>query len=64
MGVLTEELRAKLPPTDSRFRPDLKAWEVSNIELATSEKYRLEQNQRKRRKEVKALLNESMPSVN
>ena len=44
LGVLSDELAAKLPPTDSRFRPDLKAWELANINLATSEKNRLENN--------------------
>ncbi len=42
-----------LPPTDTRFRTDQRAWENGNIDFATSEKDRLERNQRSRRKERK-----------
>ncbi len=38
-------------PTDCRFRPDLRAYENGDLELAASEKHRLEELQRKRRKE-------------
>ena len=40
-----------LPPTDSRLRPDIRALEQNDIRLASTEKDRLEVNQRKRRKE-------------
>lgn len=40
-----------LPPTDSRFRPDQRALEFRQLELAAEEKNRLEEKQRQRRKE-------------
>ncbi|XP_068557705.1 oxysterol-binding protein-related protein 2-like [Cebidichthys violaceus] len=38
------------PPTDSRFRPDIRAMENGDIDLASSEKKRLEEKQRMARK--------------
>ena len=38
-----------LPPTDSRFRPDQRALELNDDELAVEEKARLEGGQRERR---------------
>jgi len=35
-----------LPPTDSRFRPDQRALENGNYEVASNEKHRLEEKQR------------------
>ena len=29
MNHMSEELRSKLPPTDSRLRPDIRLWENS-----------------------------------
>lgn len=46
----TERLRTKLPPTDSRFRPDQYAHERGDFDLATAEKLRLEEKQRTARK--------------
>jgi len=43
-----------LPPTDCRFRPDQRALEYGNEELAANEKFRLEEKQRARRKELQA----------
>ena len=40
----------KYPPTESRLRPDVHAYEYGDFELASFEKNRLEENQRKRRK--------------
>ena len=40
----------KLPPTDSRFRPDQRALENGEFHLAASEKHRLEEKQREARK--------------
>lgn len=37
---------AVIPPTDSRFRPDLRAYENGEMELASAEKTRLEERQR------------------
>ena len=56
LNLLPPALEAKLPPTDSRLRKDVRAWEHSDLEAAQAEKYRLETNQRARRKEVKELL--------
>ena len=42
--------RDKLPPTDSRFRPDQRAAEEGEIELAETLKAKLEEKQRERRK--------------
>jgi hypothetical protein len=50
LNFLPEDLKPKLPPTDSRFREDQRAYEQGNIELATKEKSKLEDNQRARRK--------------
>jgi len=47
---LTAEMLAKLPPTDCRLRPDIRAYEYGNIKLAGEEKHRLEESQRLRRK--------------
>jgi oxysterol-binding protein 1 len=43
---LPESLKPKLPPTDARFRPDLKALESGDFKLAAVEKNRLEEKQR------------------
>ena len=56
LNLLSNELISKLPPTDSRFRPDLRAWENGDVQLASSEKSRLEQNQRERRKQIQEQL--------
>lgn len=48
LNNISEELRSKLPPTDSRLRPDMRAWESCNHDLAQSEKDRIESNQDKR----------------
>eukprot|EP00198_Chlamydomonas_reinhardtii_P008803 XP_001698140.1 predicted protein [Chlamydomonas reinhardtii] len=42
-----------LPPTDCRFRPDIRALELGEWNRATSEKLRLEEKQRSARKERK-----------
>lgn len=51
LNNLTDELKAQLPPTDSRLRPDQRALENHDYDLAASEKHRLEEKQRKARKE-------------
>ncbi|KER22356.1 hypothetical protein T265_09527 [Opisthorchis viverrini] len=47
---LSRSPRSLLPPTDSRFRPDIRALELGDLEVAASEKERLEQKQRRVRK--------------
>lgn len=49
LNELTPELVDKLPKTDSRFRPDVRALENGNNALAEDEKSRIEQMQRDRR---------------
>jgi hypothetical protein len=47
---IDDKLRPWLPPTDSRLRPDQRAMEDGEYDLAASEKNRLEENQRARRR--------------
>lgn len=49
-GHLSAELAALLPPTDSRFRTDVRAFEHGDLEMTEKEKLRLEEKQRARRK--------------
>ncbi|KAK3427552.1 hypothetical protein EUGRSUZ_F03748 [Eucalyptus grandis] len=46
LNELTPGLKEKLPPTDSRLRPDQRHLENGEYEMANSEKLRLEQRQR------------------
>ena len=46
LNVISYELKSKIPPTDSRLRPDVRYWENGDLENAQREKDRLEQNQR------------------
>lgn len=50
LNEITPGLREKLPPTDSRLRPDQRHLENGEYELANAEKLRLEQLQRQARK--------------
>lgn len=50
LNELTPGLREKLPPSDSRLRPDQRHLENGEYELANAEKLRLEQLQRQARK--------------
>jgi hypothetical protein len=47
---IDDKLRPWIAPTDSRLRPDQRAMEEGAYDLAASEKNRLEENQRARRK--------------
>lgn len=58
---LPPDLVPGIPSTDSRFRPDQRALENGNIELATSEKMRLEEKQRKAKKNREENLIEYKP---
>jgi len=55
LNHLSSQLLTKLPPTDSRLRPDMQYWEKQEGDLAGKEKERLEDNQRQRRKEIKKI---------
>jgi hypothetical protein len=46
LNKLTPEMERTLPSTDCRFRPDQRALENGDHDLATSEKHRLEKKQR------------------
>ncbi|CAA7401541.1 unnamed protein product [Spirodela intermedia] len=50
LNELTPELKEKLPPTDSRRRPDQRCLEKGEYMTANAEKLRLEQRQRQARK--------------
>ena len=56
LNLLPDKLKGKLPPTDSRLRGDIRAWENGDEGLASKEKERLEKIQRSRRQELKKLL--------
>ncbi|XP_007559444.1 oxysterol-binding protein-related protein 1 isoform X1 [Poecilia formosa] len=46
LNELDKSMEGVLPPTDSRLRPDIRAMENGDIDLASSEKKRLEEKQR------------------
>ncbi|XP_067373420.1 oxysterol-binding protein-related protein 6 isoform X2 [Channa argus] len=50
LNELCPELKDVLPRTDARFRPDQRHLEEGNLEIASSEKHRIEDMQRVRRK--------------
>ncbi|XP_063743040.1 oxysterol-binding protein-related protein 6 isoform X3 [Eleginops maclovinus] len=50
LNELCPELKDALPRTDARFRPDQRHLEEGNLEMASSEKQRIEDMQRVRRK--------------
>ncbi|KAK4433675.1 Oxysterol-binding protein-related protein 1C [Sesamum alatum] len=50
LNELVPGLKEKLPPTDSRLRPDQRCLENGEYEMANAEKLRLEQRQRQARK--------------
>ncbi|KAL8789992.1 MAG: hypothetical protein Q9213_000878 [Squamulea squamosa] len=49
--ALPDRLRPMLPPTDTRFRPDQRAMEDGEYDLAAEEKNRVEEKQRAKRRE-------------
>ena len=53
LNEITDDLIGKLPPTDSRYRPDVRALENGQLDLAEEEKGRVEQMQRIRRSNEK-----------
>jgi hypothetical protein len=50
LNEIASDLKGKLPPTDSRYRPDVRALEEGNLDLAEQEKTRVEEMQRERRR--------------
>ncbi|KAF8587365.1 hypothetical protein K439DRAFT_1549545 [Ramaria rubella] len=49
LNEITTDIEGKLPPTDTRYRPDLRALEEGDVILAEAEKARVEIAQRERR---------------
>uniref|UniRef100_A0A8C4H206 Oxysterol-binding protein n=1 Tax=Dicentrarchus labrax TaxID=13489 RepID=A0A8C4H206_DICLA len=50
LNELEKSMEGVIPPTDSRLRPDIRAMENGDIDLASAEKKRLEEKQRMSRK--------------
>ena len=48
LNNITDDFKNIIPPTDSRLRPDQRALENQNLELAEKEKKRIEEKQRNR----------------
>ncbi|KMP02042.1 oxysterol-binding protein 1 [Coccidioides immitis RMSCC 2394] len=55
LNEITAVEKAKLPPTDSRLRPDQRALENGDVDQAENLKALLEEKQRHRRKEMEAV---------
>ncbi|KAI0036658.1 Oxysterol-binding protein-domain-containing protein [Vararia minispora EC-137] len=51
LNEITPDLVGNLPPTDSRYRPDVRALEEGRLDDSEREKERLEEAQRERRRE-------------
>ncbi|TBU64886.1 Oxysterol-binding protein-domain-containing protein [Dichomitus squalens] len=51
LNEITPDLKGYLPPTDSRYRPDVRALEEGDLDTAEQEKQRIEDLQRQRRQE-------------
>jgi len=50
LNEITSDMEGKLPPTDSRCRPDVRALEEGHLEVAEEAKTRVEEAQRERRR--------------
>ena len=61
LNYLSNALKEKLPPTDTRLRPDQRALEDGETDLAIKEKHRLEESQRARRREMEKNKQEHVP---
>lgn len=59
---IDDKLQPWIAPTDSRLRPDQRAMEDGEYDLAATEKNRLEENQRARRREREARGEEFVPA--
>lgn len=51
LNGIPDRLRPQLPPTDTRLRPDQRAMEDGEYDLAATEKHRVEEKQRAKRRE-------------
>jgi len=61
LNALPEKLEPVLPPTDTRLRPDQRAMEDGEYDLAATEKNRVEEKQRAKRREREAKGEEFVP---
>jgi len=61
LNALPDKLRPLLPPTDTRLRPDQRAMEDGKYDFAATEKTRLEEKQRAKRRECEANGEEHVP---
>ncbi|KJR81309.1 uncharacterized protein SPSK_00979 [Sporothrix schenckii 1099-18] len=59
---INDQLRPWIAPTDSRLRPDQRAMEEGNYDFAATEKNRLENEQRSRRRDRETLGEEFVPA--
>jgi hypothetical protein len=58
-----QKTRPPLPPTDSRFRPDIRKMEEGDVDLAGQEKNRLEEKQRAARQAMEKRREEWQPRL-
>lgn len=56
MNNASDNMRSHLPPTDTRFRPDLISWENAKLGEAIKNQKRMEANGEKRKKATKEML--------
>lgn len=61
LNALPDNLRPYLPPTDTRLRPDQRAMEDGEYDLAATEKHRVEEKQRAKRRERERTGEEFVP---
>ncbi|KAI5965617.1 OSH3 [Candida pseudojiufengensis] len=61
LNKITELEKGFIPPTDSRYRPDLQAYEKGDVNTAEELKNKLEQDQRVRRKQLEESGQEHIP---
>lgn len=61
LNAINGKLRPWLPPTDTRLRPDQRAMEDGEYDFAATEKNRVEEKQRKKRREREAAGEEFVP---
>lgn len=54
LNEITDDVKPYLPPTDTRFRPDQRAFEEGKVDQAEELKQTLETKQRERRKEMES----------
>ena len=61
LNAIPDNLRPHLPPTDTRLRPDQRAMEDGEYDFAATEKHRVEEKQRAKRREREAAGEEFEP---